>query len=74
MTDANIPDFSHLTCTNLMIKLKMNLKKLSPGANLEFFSNREQFDNIKNFFSKPPYRLNSKIIESNKYHISIFKL
>ena len=74
MSESNTPDFSHLTCTNLMIKLKINLKKLSQGANFEFFSNREQFDNIKNHFAKPPYNFKSRKLDDNKYYISILKL
>lgn len=73
MTNGNIPDFSNLTCTNFMIKLKINLKKLSNKEIFEFFTNREQNDNIKNHFSKPPYVFDSKKIDNNIYYNAIKK-
>ncbi|MBD3254609.1 MAG: hypothetical protein GF383_05925 [Candidatus Lokiarchaeota archaeon] len=75
MTEINkIRDFSNLTCTNLMIKLKILLKKLNKGNKLEFYSNREQYDNIKKPFSKKSYKLKGDKIGDNKYHILITKI
>jgi len=68
-----IPNYIDLTCTNLMLKLKINLKKLNKGESLEFYSNREQFDNIKNPFSKNGYRVEGNQVDHNKYYISILK-
>jgi len=68
-----IPNYIDLTCTNLMLKLKINLKKLNKGEFLEFYSNREQFDNIKKPFSKNGYRVEGNQVDDNKYYISILK-
>jgi hypothetical protein len=50
MANIEIFDFTSLTCTNLMIKLKILLKKLPKGEILNFYSTREQYDNIKKPF------------------------
>ncbi|TXT62276.1 MAG: hypothetical protein BAJALOKI3v1_630013 [Promethearchaeota archaeon] len=68
-----IPNYVDLTCTNLMLKLKINLKKLGEGKVLEFYSNREQFDNIKKPFSKNGYQIEANQVDDNKYHIRIGK-
>lgn len=70
--EEEIRDFTGLTCTNLMIKLKILLKKLKKGDDLIFYSNREQFDNIKKPFSKK-YNFEGKKIGDNKYIIEIGK-
>ena len=73
MTEMEIPNYTDLTCTNLMLKLKILLKKLPPGNSLFFFSNREQFDNIKKPFSKKSYTFEGERVEDNKYYIIIKK-
>ena len=66
-----IPDFTELTCTNLMVKLKILTKRMIQNEQIEFFSSREQFDNIKKPFSKNHYSLEGNKIEDNKYHVII---
>jgi len=73
MSKTEIPDFTDLTCTNLMLKLKILLKRKKSGEILEFYSNREQYDNIRKPFSKKSYSFNGEKVEDNKYHISILK-
>ncbi|MFX1312601.1 MAG: hypothetical protein ACFFHD_08325 [Promethearchaeota archaeon] len=73
MIKTEIPDYTDLTCTNLMLKLKILLKSKESGKILEFYSNREQYDNIKKPFSKKSYWFNGEKIGDNKYHISILK-
>ncbi|MFX0070317.1 MAG: hypothetical protein ACFFAO_04425 [Candidatus Hermodarchaeota archaeon] len=73
MTSKETPDYSELTCTNLMIKLKILLKKLTHGDAIRFFSNREQYDNIKKPFSKNPYEFEAQKVDHNKYFIEILK-
>jgi TusA-related sulfurtransferase len=73
MSTNKIPDYTELTCTNLMLKLKIKLKKLKEDETLEFYSNREQFDNIRKPFSKDGYILQNHQVDDNKYHISIVK-
>ena len=73
MVSTETPDYSNLTCTNLMIKLKILLKKLQEGEELKFYSNREQFDNIKKPFSKKGYNFQGEKIENNKYLVAILK-
>ena len=69
----NIPDYTEFTCTNLMVKLKIYTKKMGQSEKLEFFSTREQYENIRKPFSKNPYSLHGNKIEDNKYHIIIKK-
>ena len=68
-----IPDFTEFTCTNLMIKLKIITKRMTQPDQMEFYSTREQFENIKKPFSKNPYSLQGNKIEDNKYHVIIQK-
>ncbi|UYP45624.1 hypothetical protein NEF87_001909 [Candidatus Lokiarchaeum ossiferum] len=68
-----VQDFTHFTCTNLMLKLKILLKKLRSGENLHFFSTREQYANIEKPFSKAPYSFDAQKVEDNTYLIKIFK-
>ncbi|MHA1775562.1 MAG: hypothetical protein ACTSWC_02240 [Promethearchaeota archaeon] len=66
-----IPDFSHLTCTNLMIKLKILSKRMKSGEILEFYSTREQLANIKKPFSKLPFQLEIFSTKNHLFHIKI---
>jgi len=68
----DIPDYTSFTCTNLMIKLKILLKKLPKGEILKFYSTREQHDNIKKPFSKKMH-FNGEKVTNNKYLIKIMK-
>jgi len=49
-------DFTELTCTNLMIRLKILLNKVSPGDAVTFYATREQVDNTCSPFSGQGYR------------------
>ena len=71
---SRINDFTNFTCTNLMLKLKILLKKLRTGDFLHFYSTREQHDNIQKPFSKPPFSLNVDKVENNKYYVRIEKV
>lgn len=73
MDRVKIPDYTELTCTNLMIKLKIITKKMIQAEQVEFYSTREQFDNIKKPFSKNHYSLLGNKTEENKYHAIIKK-
>ena len=74
MVNSNdIPDFSHYTCTNLMIKLKILSKKMKSNEILEFYSTREQLSNIKKPFSKEPFKLEANATENHLFHIKIHK-
>ena len=70
---SQIADFTALTCTNLMIRLKISLKKMDSGNALQFYSTREQLDNILKPFSKKPYKFSSEKIGDNYYLITISK-
>ena len=72
MANNEIPNYTNLTCTNLMIKLKILLKKL-PSGDIIRFSNREQHDNIKKPFNKKPYHFQGEQIEDNQYLVKILK-
>ncbi|MCF2141967.1 MAG: hypothetical protein K9W44_18100 [Candidatus Lokiarchaeota archaeon] len=71
VVETQIDDYSNLTCTNLMIKLKILTKKLKSGDYIEFYSTREQLANIQKPFSKNRFKIQSNQINSNLFHIMI---
>lgn len=70
----NIPDFTEMTCTNLMIKLRVMLKKLPENQTIEVMVTREQHDNINEPFSKKPFQYSANLISENRYHAKITKI
>ena len=75
MTDnpAEIPDFSNLTCTNLMIRLKMLLKKVPPHTTVECIVRRDQRDTIDVPFSRTGYEVKIRKVDTNRYQVSLKK-
>jgi hypothetical protein len=75
MTDepAEIPDFSNLTCTNLMIRLKILLKKAGPDAIVECMVRRDQRDTIEVPFSHTGYDVKIRKVDNNRYRVSLKK-
>ncbi len=55
-----VPDLSDLTCTNLMIRLKIMLKKTQRGSGIEFIIRRDQKDTIEVPFSSTGYLVKIK--------------
>jgi len=70
---AEIPDFSNLTCTNLMIRLKMLLKKAGPDSSVECIVRRDQRDTIDVPFSNSGYDVKIRKLDSNRYQVSLKK-
>lgn len=73
MSRSEIRDYTGLTCTNLMIKLKILTKRMQSGHTLDFLTTREGNENIEPIFSKNPYEYNVEKIEPNIYHAVIKK-
>lgn len=75
MTDdlSTIPDFSDLTCTNLMIRLKMLLKKAPEGMTVECIVRRDQRDTIDAPFSRTGYDVKIRNVDTNRYRVSLKK-
>jgi hypothetical protein len=75
MTDdiSAVPDFSDLTCTNLMIRLKMLLKKASEGEVVECIVRRDQRDTIDVPFSRTGYEVKIRKVDANRYRVSLKK-
>ncbi len=71
MKPQEINDFTDLTCTNLMIKLKILLKKAQPGQDLNFFATREQVDNTCAPFSRHGYKVEWEQAGENRYRVTI---
>jgi len=71
--EETIPDFSNLTCTNLMIRLKMILKKTHPDDAVEFYVRRDQRDTIEVPFSRSGYNVKIQKADSDRYRISLKK-
>jgi TusA-related sulfurtransferase len=66
-------DFTDLTCTNLMIKLKILLKKLAAGEELIFFATREQVDNTCSQFVSQGYGVKWEQSADNSYLVTMKK-
>ncbi|NYT21677.1 MAG: hypothetical protein GKC07_07765, partial [Methanomicrobiales archaeon] len=60
-------------CTNLMIKLKILLKRLSDDDAVAFFATREQVDNTCVPFSGQGYSVNYNQEAENRYLVRIGK-
>ena len=70
---STIPDFSDLTCTNLMIRLKMHLKKTPEGLPVECIVRRDQRDTIDVPFSNSGYDVKIRKVDMNRYRVSLKK-
>jgi len=73
MDTVIVNDFTELTCTNLMIKLKIMLNRLPPGDALAFFATREQVDNTCAPFSTNGYQVEWEQEAENRYMVRIGK-
>jgi len=73
MVTTDVSDFTDLTCTNLMIKLKILLKRLSSGEELSFFATREQVDNTCSQFTSQGYDVNWEQAADNQYLVKMKK-
>ena len=67
-------DYRDLTCTNLMLKLKIKTKKMNIGEEFFFHSNREQWDNIQKPFSNKKFKMRYQKLEPNNFLVGIQKL
>ena len=70
---AEIPDFSDLTCTNLMIRLKMLLKKSGLDTPVECIVRRDQRDTIDVPFSRSGYDVKIRKLDANRYRVILKK-
>jgi hypothetical protein len=68
-----IPDFSDLTCTNLMIRLKMLLKNTPPESAVEIIVRRDQRNTIEVPFSRTGYDVKIHKIDTNLFRIRLQK-
>lgn len=66
-------NFTDLTCTNLMIKLKILLARLRNGDAVTFYATREQVDNTCSPFSRQGYKVSWDEIAENRYLVRIGK-
>ena len=69
-----IPDFSDLTCTNLMIRLKMLIKKAPAGTPVECYVRRDQKDTVEVPFSRSGYDVKVCKADTNRYRVSLIKM
>ncbi|MDD1691423.1 MAG: hypothetical protein LUQ66_12300 [Methanoregula sp.] len=72
--EEKIPDFSDLTCTNLMIRLKMLLKKTPAGVPVECYVRRDQKDTVEVPFSRSGYEVKVHKADTNRYRVSLTKV
>ena len=71
--DESIPDFSDLTCTNLMIRLKMLLKKTPAGTPVVCFVRRDQKDTVEVPFTRSGYDVTVQKADTHRYRVSLTK-
>jgi hypothetical protein len=71
MEQHEMKDFTELTCTNLMIKLKILLKRTSPGEAVSFIATREQVDNTCTPFTNHGYAVECEQVGENRYNVQI---
>jgi hypothetical protein len=68
-----IPDFSNLTCTNLMIRREMLLKKAPLHSTVDCIVRRDLRDTIDVPFSRTGYEVKIRIVDTNRYRVSLNK-
>jgi hypothetical protein len=73
MDPTEVKDFTDLTCTNLMIRMKILLNKLHRGDSVSFFATREQVDNTCTLFSAKGYRVSWEEKSQNRYMVTMEK-
>ena len=73
MDPGHPSDFTDLTCTNLMIKLKILLKRQVQGEELQFFATREQVDNTCSQFASQGYAVTWEQVADNQYLVRLRK-
>lgn len=73
MDATNPADFTDLTCTNLMIKLKILLKKCAAGGALSFIATREQVDNTCSPFASQGYDVAWEQVADNQFLVIMRK-
>ncbi len=73
METTHPKDFTDLTCTNLMITLKILLNKLPPGDAVTFFATREQVDNTCSPFSGQGYSVSWDQAAQNRFLVRLGK-
>lgn len=73
MVTSDISDFTDLTCTNLMIKLKILLKKRASGEQISFFATREQVDNTCSPFTRQGYEVTWEQAADNRFLVKMRK-
>jgi len=71
MDMLEIVDFTDLTCTNLMIKLKILLSKQVKGESLKFYATREQVDNTCSQFASQNYCVHWAQAGENQYLVQM---
>jgi hypothetical protein len=70
-TPEEIPDYSNLTCTNLMIRLQILLKKAPLHTTSECIVRRDQRDTIDVPFSRTGYEVKIRKVDTNRYRVSL---
>ncbi|MDI9633462.1 MAG: hypothetical protein QFX32_05320 [Methanolinea sp.] len=73
MENDGAHDFTELTCTNLMITLKILLGKLREGEAVTFYATREQVDNTCSPFSRQGYKVSWDEIAENRFLVKMGK-
>lgn len=65
-------DFTDLTCTNLMIRLKLLLKEIPGGEALRFIVRRDQRDTVE-AFSRTGFSIRIREIDRNRFIVRMEK-
>lgn len=72
-TSEGIPDFTTLTCTSLMIRLKQKLKVVPDGVSFSCSVRRDQRDTVEIPFSRTGYDVTVSPEGKNRYIVTFRK-
>ena len=71
--EVDAQDFSDMTCTKMMILLKMRLRKTPVGTPVVFYVGRNQKDTVEVPFSRSGYDVQIDNADTDRYRITLTK-
>lgn len=70
---GTIPDYTDLTCTDLMIRIVMRLRRVPLNSVVECIVRRDQRDSIEKPFLRKGYRVEIETFGTNLYLVKLTK-
>jgi hypothetical protein len=69
-----VPDYTDLSCTDLMIRIIMRLKTAPLNSVVECIVRRDQRDSIEKPFSRKGYHVEIETVGTNLYRVRLKKI